>query len=105
MVARAASVLLLILLGACAPVAIWSYQFARAGPGGVGDRIGKMLLDAEPHPEEKAMALYEAGRFAEAEPYAKEALERAEAPYFPEDSVLDFGRVYRPGQPWVRHEP
>lgn len=90
MVARAASLLLLILLGACAPVAIWSYQFARAGPGGVGDRIGKMLLDAEPHPEKKAMALYEAGRFAEAEPYAKEALERAEAPYFPEDSVLDF---------------
>jgi tetratricopeptide (TPR) repeat protein len=78
------------LLGACAPVAIWSYQFARAGPGGVGDRIGKMLLDAEPHPEERAVALYQAGRYAQAEPYAKEALERAEDPYFAEGSTLDF---------------
>jgi Tfp pilus assembly protein PilF len=90
MIARAASLLLLILLGGCMPVAIWSYQFARAGPGGVDDRIGKMLLDAEPHPEVKAVALYEAGRFTDAEPYAKEALERAEDPYFPEGSVLDF---------------
>ena len=75
MVARAASLLLLILLGGCVPVATWSYQFAKAGPGGVDDRIGKMLLDAEPHPEERAAALYEAGKFTEAERYAKEALD------------------------------
>ena len=78
MVALAAWLLLLVLLGAC------------AGSGGLGDRIREAMLDATLHPEEKAVALYEAGKYAQAEPYAKEALERAEDPYFTEGSTLDF---------------
>jgi tetratricopeptide (TPR) repeat protein len=78
MVALAAWLLLLVLLGAC------------AGSGGLGDRIHEAMLDATLHPEERAVALYEAGRYAQAEPYAKEALERAEDLYVAEGGTLDF---------------
>jgi len=78
MVALAAWLLLMVLLGAC------------GGCAGLGDRIHEKLVDVTRHPEQEALVLYEAGRFTEAEVYAREALERAEDPYFPEGSTLDL---------------
>ena len=78
MVALAAWLLLLVLLGAC------------GGCARLGDGIHAMQVDTTLHPEQEALALYGAGRFTEAEVYAREALERAEDPHFAEGSTLDF---------------